>query len=821
MTAGSLNVFAERKCSAEKTMKKIINLIKSAGVKAAFFCLLIGLLPGARANSTFVVGETNFLLNGQPFQIKAGEMHPARIPHQYWADRLRMAHAMGLNTVSVYTFWNEFEPHEGQFNFTGDNDVAHFVQLAQAEGLWVILRPGPYVCAEWEFGGYPWWLLKQHDLKVRSQDPRFLTAANLYLQKLGEQLAPLQITHGGPIILIQVENEYGSYAADHTYTAKIRDMERVAGFDVPQFTADGGGSMMAGGHVPDTLPGLNGGDGSDIMKEIGRYRPNGPWLVPEFYPGWLDHWGEPHAQTGIGGLLRETEWKLTNNVSFCYYMVYGGTSFGFMNGANYDAAFQPQPTSYDYDAPIDEAGRPTRKFYALRGVLSKHLAPGETLPAVPATTPIIAIPKIDLAESASLFDSLGRPVRSAEPLSFEDLDQGYGYVLYRTQVAGPTNALLKIKQLRDYATVYVDGRRVAVLDRRYQQDSIVLNLTNASATLDILVENGGRINYGHKLTDNRKGITESVSLGDAELTGWEMFKFPFDSSNTISALDFHPVPGYATPPTRDSGPVVYRGSFELSDTGNTFLDMRGWGKGIVFVNGHNLGRYWFIGPQQTLYCPGCWLQTGRNQIVVFEQLNAGLHPLAGVTTPILDQLVPDPNEPPAKAAAAAKPQIAPDRSRLKAPDLQPSDLVKTGTLADSDDSQDITFTPKNARYICLQALSSQNGDDFTTLAELDVLNRDGKSASHNGWKVAYVDSEETAGDFAPAENAFDGDENTFWHTAWSATQPPHPHLLEIDLGAALEISGLRLLPRQDSPNGRIKDYRLYLRAEAFPISELK
>ena len=790
--------------------------MKSIKTLARWSCALLLLLSLGKLNvfaATFVVGDTNFLLNGQPFQIKAGEMHPARIPRAYWADRLRMAHAMGLNTISIYTFWNAFEDKEGTFDFTGDNDVAEFVRLAQAEGLWVILRPGPYVCAEWEFGGYPWWLLKQHDLKVRSQDPRFLAAADTYLKKLGEQLAPLQITHGGPIILIQVENEYGSYGADHVYTAKIGAMERAAGFDVPQFTADGGGNMMAGGHVPGALPGLNGG-GPEIMREIGKYHPTGPWLVPEFYPGWLDHWGEPHAQTGIRGLVRETEWKLTNNVSFCYYMVYGGTSFGFMNGANYGDAYEPQPTSYDYDAPIDEAGRPTKKFFALRTLLAKYLKPGETLPDVPPAPPIIAIPNIELTGSATLFDNLDRPVRSEEPLSFEDLDQGYGYVLYRTQVTGPTNALLKIKQLRDYATVYVDGQRAAILDRRYKQDSTMLNITNVSATLDILVENGGRINYGHKLADNRQGITESVSLGGEDLTGWEMYKFPFDNVDRVSAMDFRPDAGATTP-------AVYRGSFNLTDLGSTFLDMRAWGKGIVFVNGHNLGRYWYIGPQQTLYCPGCWLQNGHNDIVVFEQLKSGVHSIAGITTPILDQTNRDDNAPPPTSTAAAKPQIAPDRSQLKAPDLQPADLVKTGALADNDDAQDITFAPKNARYVCLQALSSQNGDDFTTLAELNVLNADGKPVSHKKWKVAYVDSEETSGDFAPAESAFDGDENTFWHTTWSATQPPHPHTLELDLGEARDISGLRLLPRQDSPNGHIKDYRLYLRAEPFAAASGK
>jgi beta-galactosidase len=387
------------------------------------------------------------------------------------------------------------------------------------------------------------------------------------------------------------------------------------------------------------------------------------------------------------------------------------------------------------------------------------------------------------------------------------LNQGYGYVLYRTRITGPTNGLLKINQLRDYATIYVDGQRVASLDRRDKQDSIMLDITNTSATLDILVENGGRINYGHKLADNRKGITESVTLGGGELTGWEMYKFPFGGPRDLSSFHFQ----RNIAPT---SPALYRGNFDLSATGNTFLDMRGWGKGIVFVNGHNLGRYWYIGPQQTLYCPGCWLKKGRNDIFVFEQLKDGVQPLAGITTPVLDQLNRDENAPP-KTTEAAPPKIAPGRSKLTAPKLDAADLVKSGALADSDDRQEISFAPKSARYLCLQALSSQNGDDFTTLAELDVLDSAGKAISHQNWKVAYVDSEETSAEYSAAENAFDGDENTFWHTVWSAAQPPHPHTLEIDLGAVYDISAIHLLPRQDSPNGRIKEYRLYLKPDSF------
>lgn len=781
--------------------KKNISRLWALGRSVVGSLALWGFHSAGLAQSTFAISDSAFLLDGKPFQIKAGEMHPARVPHQYWADRLRMIHAMGLNTVSVYVFWNQHEPNQGQFNFTGDADIAQFVRLAQKEGLWVILRPGPYVCAEWEFGGYPWWLLKSPEMKVRSQDPRFLAASARYLKMLGEQLAPLQITRGGPIIMVQVENEYGSYGSDHVYMEKIRDMDRDAGFDVPFFTADGGGNMMANGSLPGVLPGLNGGSGPNIMKEIGRYRPAGPWFVPEFYPGWLDHWGEPHARTAIAGLVRETEWELTNGVSFCYYMVFGGTSFGFMSGANYGGQFQPQPTSYDYDAPIDEAGHPTKKYFALRDVLGKHLAPGETLPDVRVNAPVIEIPKIEFTTSASVFDLLGKPVKSEKLLGFEDLDQGYGYVLYRTQLDFPAGAKLKINGLRDYAVVSVDGRRVGTLDRRHRQDSVVL--TNAGSTLDILVENGGRINYGRQLADNRKGITGSVTLDDRELTGWEMFKLPFDNAPALKASS-HP----------DTAPFVTRGAFELSEVGDTYLDLRGWGKGIVIVNGHNLGRYWHIGPQQTLYCPGVWLKKGRNDIAVFEQIKDGLRPLSGMATPVLTQLDKDEPAPvPVKSAARVLPAVV--RGKMREPKLASSSLLKAGALADQEGEQTVRFPLQTGRFIGLQALSSHNDDEFTTLAELNALDADGRAVSRKNWRVAYVDSEENFAEGDQAENAFDGLAESFWHTLWSAPHPAHPHTLVIDLGAQQEISGLRLLPRQDSANGRIKDYRVFLSAAPF------
>jgi beta-galactosidase len=462
-----------------------------------------------------------------------------------------------------------------------------------------------------------------------------------------------------------------------------------------------------------------------------------------------------------------------------------------MNGANYGGHFQPQPTSYDYDSPMDERGAPNDKFFALRAVLSKHLAPGETLPDVPSPPSTIAIPDIELTESGSLFDNLGGRVQSEKPLSFEDLNQGYGFVLYRTQISGPAQGRLTIKSLRDFAVVWLDGRRVAALDRRHNQNSVELDVTNNSSTLDILVENCGRINYGPKLMDNRKGITESVLFGSRELEGWQMFRAPFDTSPRLRR--------YSTGNPRD--PAIYRGTFSVAEPGDTYLDMREWGKGIVLVNGHNLGRYWQIGPQQTLYVPGVWLKKGRNDVVVFEELKNGVHRLAGITTPILDQL----NEEDFKAP----------RRAMTAPKLESTALVKEGTLGGGRSSQEITFEKRRARYLCLQALSSQNGDDFTTLAEIDALDTNHRPVSRDGWKILYVDSEETSAEDSVAENAIDGDTDSYWHSAWSLNHSAHPHTLVIDMNAVRELSGVRLLPRQDSANGRIKNYRLYLSESPF------
>ena len=581
---------------------------------------------------TFALGDSTFILDGKPFQLISGEMHCTRIPRADWRDRMRAAKAMGLNTIGTYVFWNAEEPEEGKFDFTGNNNIAEFVRIAKEEGLWVILRPSPYACAEWEFGGYPWWLLKDKDLKVRSKDPKFLKYYHDYITQLGKQLSPLLVTNGGNILMVQIENEYGSYGDDKEYLDINRKIFRESGFSGLLFTCDGP-SQMPRGYLPGYLPAVNGLDDPKQVKTlINKYHDGkGPYYIAEWYPGWFDSWGSAHNTSNMEDDAKKLDEVLSAGISINLYMFHGGTTRGFMNGANMSRKdpYSPQTSSYDYDAPLDEAGNPTPKFLKFREVIEKHLPPGEKLPTVQAKHPTISISQIKLSKKASLFANLGAPVVSGQPLCFEDLNQGYGFVLYRTKLKTSLNGILKIKEMRDYATVYLDGKRVSVLDRRLKQDSVQIN-ASANSTLDILVENNGRINYGPYLIDNRQGITEKVTLNNAELTGWKMYKFPF---KTTEGFKFA-----ANKAAGESGPALFAGTFNLIKTGDTFLDMHGFGKGFVFLNGHNLGKYWYIGPQQTLYIPGCWIKKGLNQIEVFDELNGNHSSISAIGHPILNEL---------------------------------------------------------------------------------------------------------------------------------------------------------------------------------------
>jgi len=380
------------------------------------------------------------------------------------------------------------------------------------------------------------------------------------------------------------------------------------------------------------LPAINGEESAKSLRDtVRKYNGGkGPYFIPEFYPGWLDSWGEKHSVVPVQSFLGKYDTLLTEGASISLYMFHGGSTFGFMNGANYNKEHPilPQPSTYDYDAPLDEAGRPTPKYMAMREVITKHLGSGVSVPNIPPVNKIIAVPSIKLSEATNLYSLLGKPIISDTLLSMEDLSQGYGYILYSTVVKKPAKGLLKINGIRDYALVFVNKARVAILDRRIGQDSVEIAITDPNSTLDIFVENLGRINYGRRMTDNRKGIIGNVLLAEEMLRGWSIYSLPFDRSGHEQLAG----------KVLDGVPVLRKGNFDLTEIGDTFLDMRPWGKGCVWINGHNVGRYWYIGAQQTLYVPAPWMRKGRNEIEVFEQLNSKQDVIEGLTTPIIDQL---------------------------------------------------------------------------------------------------------------------------------------------------------------------------------------
>lgn len=605
-------------------------------MKKLVFVLVLfmaGIAPLEARAHTFEFSGNQFLLDGKPFQIISGEMHFARIPRQYWRDRLRMAKAMGLNSIATYVFWNYHEPERGKYDFKGNADVAEFVRIAQQEGLWVIIRPSAYACAEWEFGGYPYWLLREKNLKVRSRDPEFIKMMKEYFKQLGKQLAPLQITRGGPILMVQIENEYGSYGDDKEYLKMNEHMMHDVGFDVPFYTCDGA-PLVSKGCIDGALPAVNGSDNVQEVADVvnKNNHGHGPYFVAEWYPGWFDAWGQPHHTVPAEDYAPRLDTILAHGFSVNMYMAHGGTTRGFMNGANYndENPYSPQVSSYDYDAPIDEAGNPTHKFYVFRDVIKKYLLPGVKLPEVPAREKTVAIPKFKMEYDADIIHSLPKAVESERPLTFEDISQAYGYVLYRTKIIGQQKGKLDIVHLRDYALVFVNGKRAAVLDRRLNQETCNIELSEGENTLDIFVENLGRINYGNYLNDNHKGITEKVLLNNREIKGWKIYGIPFNEEPNISSRAMY-VSEY---------PMIRQGSFVLRETGDTYLDMRDWGKGHVWINGHNLGRYWDIGPQQTIYVPAPWLKEGRNKIVIFEELKPEQNEIGSIETPILSELEP-------------------------------------------------------------------------------------------------------------------------------------------------------------------------------------
>ncbi len=584
---------------------------------------------------TFAIGEEAFLLDGKPFVIRCGEMHFARIPRDYWRHRLQMIRACGFNAVCAYMFWNNHERVRGQYDFTGDKDVAAFCRLAQEEGLWVILRPGPYTCAEWDFGGLPWWLIKD-DVKIRTTDPRYLKASAAYLQAVGKKLFNNQVTRGGNILMVQVENEYGSYGTDAAFMREQYKAVLAAGFEVPLFTCNGP-VQLTNGYIPEPLTVVNfGEDPKGAFEALRKIRPTGPLMCGEYYPAWFDWWGEKHNVKDAQPILADLEYMLSRKISFSVYMAHGGTTFGWWAGCN--DPFRPQVSSYDYDAPVSEAGwAHPQKFDALRTLFSKYLNPGETIPTMPARNPVQAGSTTVRPTIASIRAAAIKPIEQDEPETFEKTGFGYGFAVYATTIPAGQGGDLKA-DVRDLGVVLVDGELCGYLDRRNTNGTVRISSATHKRRLEILVEPLGRYNFGPLMRQAQKGIVGSVTLGDKKLLNWKCLPFNLDGDAMDCLI-------YRDPPK--AGEAVAPGSFYKyivpMEAKDTFLDMRDWKRGMVRVNGRWIGRYWSIGPTQTMYIPGCWLKNGENEIIIWDIVGLKSVPqkLSWQETPILDQVRPE------------------------------------------------------------------------------------------------------------------------------------------------------------------------------------
>lgn len=740
-----------------------------------------------------------FLYNSEAYVIKAAELHYPRIPRPYWEQRILQCKALGMNTVCLYVFWNAHEPRPDEFDFSGQNDLREFVRLCDKNDMKVILRPGPYVCAEWEMGGLPWWLLKKRDIRLREQDPYFMERVGKFQEAVAAQVSDLTIDKGGPIIMVQVENEYGSYGTDKPYVTAIRDMlRRNFGEDVLMFQCDWSSNFLNNG-LDDLLWTMNFGTGADIDSQFAKLRevrPDSPLMCSEFWSGWFDKWGANHETRPSADMTAGIDEMLSKGISFSLYMTHGGTNWGHWAGAN-SPGYAPDVTSYDYDAPISESGQYTPKYWALRSVLSKY-ADVDSLPDVPATVKSVRVEPFDFEQVAPLFANLPQGHQSPDIRPMEEFDQGFGSILYRTSLpALPGGGTLAVVEPHDFAQVFVDGRYVGKLDRRLGDTELALPPVAAGARLDILVEAMGRINFGRAIKDY-KGVTDRVTVSEptagqpveTDLKQWTVFLLP-DLPEFYESMQFQPLKAVSHGREGRLPAGVYRGTFNIDEVGDTFLDFETWGKGLVYVNGHPLGRIWSIGPQQTLYLPGCWLRQGENEILVFDVVGPRQARSEGLKSPVLDKLQPESHS-----------------RNVEAPDLSVQKPAFTGEFAPGGGWQQVQLAePARGRFFCLEALSPAAQGDVASVAELYLLDAGGNRISREAWKPLFADSQETAGNHT-ADKVFDLQESTYWSTE---PQAPWPHMLVIDLGSEQAVTALQYLPRMETgAPGAIRGFRLYL-----------
>ena len=589
-------------------LKKVISILIFIFI---FSCIY------AQPTHRFRLSPQNFMLDGKAFQIISGEMHPSRIPKEYWRQRIQMAKAMGCNTIAAYIFWNYHEKKEGVFDFTtGNHNIAEFIRICQEEGMWVLLRSGPYNCAEWDFGGLPSYLLKIPDIKIRCMDSRYMAAVVRYINRLSKEIRSLQCSSGGPILMLQIENEYGSYGNDREYLQSLKKLWTSNGINIPFYTADGPTQfMLDAGYIDGAAIGLDPGVNEKDFEQAKKRNPMVPAFSSETYPGWLTHWGEKWASPDTNILKRQVEFLLKNKKSFNFYVVHGGTNFGFTAGANSSSPIQYQPviTSYDFDAPIDDQGKPTPKYFMLRRLIQQYV--NYKIPDVPQSIKAISVPPVQMKKAYSLWNYKLPSFRSAQPKPMETYDQNQGLILYKTNLIGHKSGILKIWEPHDFALIFLDGKFIDTINRDGGKWETDIPRTNAeNPELEILVEAMGHVNFAQFMMD-RKGITDRVTLDGMTLMNWQTTLFPMDA-------DFLRInkPDLTIQVDRNRRCNFFTGSFRISEPGDTYFDMSAYSKGVLYVNGHNLGRYWSIGPQQRLYCPASWLKKGENKIVVFDLL---------------------------------------------------------------------------------------------------------------------------------------------------------------------------------------------------------
>lgn len=563
--------------------------------------------------------DDKFYLDGNPYIVLSGVMHYYRIPRDYWHDRLLKLRECGFNTVETYIPWNLHEPRESVFDFSGELDFVEYTKIAQEVGLNVILRPGPYICTEWEMGGLPSWLLTYRDMEFRCNDAPFLEKVKNYFDKLLPLIKPRLAKEGGNVFMIQIENEYGSYGNDKNYLRALLSLYKEHNMDCLYFTSDGAEyTWLSGGTIDKCLAVANfGSKTSEQLAFLKKFRPNQPLMCGEFWSGWFDHWFEEHHTRKSEEIMENLKEFYELGASINFYAFHGGTNFGFMNGANYDKFYQPTTTSYDFGAPISESGDRTELYYLIRDFIKEHYGNVPEITAIDKKK--VAYGPLKLTSHAFLFDNLqniSSAIGVVAPKYIEDIGQDYGYTLYRTKIEGPKSPWkISIDLVHDRAEIFVDGKRRAIFERwdkeAQEKEELTIPLGyGESAKLDILVENMGRVNYGPKLRD-QKGIRGVRFLNEYHF-GWDMYAL--DMRN-LSGLEF----SENTSSVYDT-PVFLKGELEINDEPcDTFIRLTGFTKGFVTVNGKNIGRYFnAAGPQKTLYVPAPYLKKGKNEIIVFE-----------------------------------------------------------------------------------------------------------------------------------------------------------------------------------------------------------